>query len=152
MSEKLTISYGGKSVELPLMTGSEGEKAIEIAKLRQALGIITIDPGFMNTGSCQSSVTFIDGDLGILRYRGYPIEQLAEKSSFIEVSYLLLHGQLPTAEQLKEFTQHITRHTMLQEDIKRFYSGFPKDAHPMAVCAAGTGALSTFYQDSHDHN
>ena len=150
MSEKLTISYGGKSVELPLMTGSEGEKAIEIAKLRQALGIITIDPGFMNTGSCQSSVTFIDGDLGILRYRGYPIEQLAEKSSFIEVSYLLLHGQLPTAEQLKEFTQHITRHTMLQEDIKRFYSGFPKDAHPMAVCAAVTGALSTFYQDSLD--
>src|SRR5688500_20022188 len=119
MSEKLTISYGGKSVDLPILTGTENEKGIEIAKLRQALGVITIDPGFMNTGSCQSSITFIDGDEGILRYRGYPIEELAEKSTFLEVSYLLLHGELPTKEQLATFTQHITRHTMLQEDIKR---------------------------------
>jgi citrate synthase len=104
----------------------------------------------MNTGSCQSSVTFIDGDQGILRYRGYPIEELAEKSTFLEVSYLLLHGELPTPEQLKTFTHHVTRHTMLKEDIKRFYSGFPKDAHPMAVCAATVSALSTFYQDSLD--
>ena len=150
MSDKLTISYGGKSVDLPVLSGTENEKGVDIAKLRQALGIITMDPGFMNTGSCQSAVTFIDGDLGILRYRGYPIEELAEKSTFLEVSYLLLHGELPSKLQLTEFTDHITHHTMLQEDIKRFYSGFPKDAHPMAVCAAVTGALSTFYQDSLD--
>jgi citrate synthase len=150
MSEKVTISYAGKTIELPVITGTEGEVGLDIAKLRGALGVITLDPGFMNTGSCQSSVTFIDGDKGILRYRGYPIEELAEKSSFLEVSYLLVHGELPTEAQLTEFTHHITRHTMLQEDIKRFYSGFPKDAHPMAVCAAVTGALSTFYQDSQD--
>src|SRR4051812_34886072 len=122
-NEKVTISYGGKSLDLPVITGSENEKAIDIAKLRAALGIITMDPGFMNTGSCQSSVTFIDGDLGILRYRGFPIEELAEKSTFLEVSYLLLNGELPTRAQLEEFTHHITRHTMLQEDIKRFYAG-----------------------------
>lgn len=150
MSEKATFTYGGKTLELPVIKGTEGEIAIDIAKLRAQTGLVTIDPGYMNTGSCQSSVTFIDGDQGILRYRGYAIDELAEKSSFLEVSYLLLHGQLPTAEQLAEFTNHVTRHTMLQEDIKRFYAGFRKDAHPMAVAAAVTGALSTFYQDSLD--
>ncbi len=150
MSDKATLSYGGKTIELPVIKGTEGEIAVDIAKLRTATGLITIDPGFMNTGSCQSSVTFIDGDLGILRYRGYPIEELAEKSSFLEVSYLLLHGNLPSPTQLAEFTHLVTRHTMLQEDIKRFYAGFRKDAHPMAVCAAVVGALSTFYQDSLD--
>ncbi len=148
MSEKVTISYGGKSVEVPVVKGTEGEVGLDIAKLRAATGLITLDPGFMNSGSCQSAITFIDGDQGILRYRGYAIEELAEKSTFLEVSYLLLHGELPTRPQLDEFTRHITRHTMLQEEIKRFYSGFPKDAHPMAICAAVTGALSTFYQDS----
>ena len=148
MSEKVTISYGGKSVELPVVKGTEGEAALDIAKLRAATGLITLDPGFMNSGSCQSSVTFIDGDQGILRYRGYAIEELAEKSTFLEVSYLLLHGELPSRPQLEEFTRHVTRHTMLQEEIKRFYSGFPRDAHPMAICAAVTGALSTFYKDS----
>jgi citrate synthase len=148
MSDKVTITYGGKSLDVPVIKGTEGELAIDIAKLRSSLGIITMDPGFMNTGSCQSSITFIDGDNGILRYRGYPIEELAERSTFLEVSYLLIHGELPTKQQLQEFTHHITRHTMLQEDIKRFYSGFPRDAHPMAICAAVVGALSTFYQDS----
>ncbi len=148
MSEKVTISYGGKTIELPVVKGSEGELALDIAKLRAATGLITLDPGFMNSGSCQSSVTFIDGDQGILRYRGYSIEELAEKSTFLEVSFLLLHGELPTKAQLEEFTRHVTRHTMLQEEIKRFYSGFPRDAHPMAICAAVTGALSTFYKDS----
>ena len=148
--DKATLSYGGKTLELPVIKGTEGEIAVDIAKLRAATGLITIDPGFMNTGSCQSSVTFIDGDQGILRYRGYPIEELAEKSSFLEVSYLLLHGRLPTTKELADFTHHVTRHTMLQEDIKRFYAGFRKDAHPMAVCAAVVGALSTFYQDSLD--
>jgi citrate synthase len=146
--EKVTITYGGKSLDLPVFKGTEGEVAIDIGKLRSNLGLITLDPGYMNTGACQSSITFIDGDAGILRYRGYPIEELAEKSTFIEVSYLLIHGELPTKAQLEEFTRHITRHTMLQEDIKRFYSGFPKEAHPMAMCAAMVGALSTFYQDS----
>lgn len=150
MSEKATLTYGGKSIELPVVTGVEGETAIDISKLRGSTGLVTLDPGFVNTGSCQSAVTFIDGDKGILRYRGYPIEQLAEKSSFLEVSYLLLHGELPTAAELTQFTEHVTRHTMLQEDIKRFYAGFRKDAHPMAVCAAVVGALSTFYQDSLD--
>jgi citrate synthase len=148
MSEKATLSYGGKTLEMPVVEGAEGERAVDISKLRSSLGLITIDPGFMNTGSCQSSITFIDGDQGILRYRGYPIEELAEKSSFLEVSYLLLNGELPNEAQLSDFTSHVRMHTMLQEDIKRFYSGFPKDAHPMAVCAAVVGALSTFYQDS----
>ena len=148
MSDKVTITWGGKSVDLPVIKGAEGEIGLDIAKLRAATGLVTLDPGFMNTGSCQSSVTFIDGDQGILRYRGYAIEELAEKSTFLEVSYLLLHGELPTRTQLADFTHHITRHTMLQEEIKRFYSGFPRDAHPMAICAAVTGALSTFYKDS----
>src|SRR5687767_11554329 len=104
MSDKVTISWGGKSLDIPVITGTENEKAIDIGKLRAALGVITMDSGFMNTGSCQSSITFIDGDLGILRYRGYPIEELAEKSTFLEVSYLLLNGELPTQAQLKEFT------------------------------------------------
>ena len=150
MTEKVTITWGGKSVDLPVVKGAEREVGLDIAKLRAATGLITLDPGFMNSGSCQSSITFIDGDQGILRYRGYPIEELAEKSTFLEVSYLLLHGELPTKVQLASFTRHITQHTMLQEEIKRFYSGFPKDAHPMAICAAVTGALSTFYQDSLD--
>ena len=150
MSDKATLTYGGKTIELPVIKGTEGEVAVDVSKLRAATGLITLDPGFMNTGSVQSSVTFIDGDLGILRYRGYPIEELAEKSSFLEVSYLLLHGHLPSQTELTEFTHLVTRHTMLQEDIKRFYAGFRKDAHPMAVCAAVVGALSTFYQDSLD--
>jgi citrate synthase len=148
MSEKATLAYQGKTYDLPVTGGSEQEFAVDIGKLRAQSGLITLDPGFMNTGSCKSAITFIDGDKGILRYRGYPIEQLAEKSTFLEVSYLLVHGELPTAEQLEEFKLHVTRHTMLKEDIKRFYDGFPKDAHPMAICAAVVGALSTFYQDS----
>jgi citrate synthase len=150
MSEKAQLSYGGQSLELRVLEGTEAEKAIDVSSLRAKTGLITMDPGFMNTGSCQSSVTFIDGDKGILRYRGYPIEELAEKSSFLEVSYLLLNGELPSQAQLDTFQRQVTYHTMLHEDIKRFYSGFPKDAHPMAVCAAVVGALSTFYQDSLD--
>jgi citrate synthase len=150
MSDKAVLTYGDKTLDLPVIKGSEGELAVDIAKLRSTTGLITMDPGFMNTGSCQSAVTFIDGDQGILRYRGYSIEELAEKSTFLEVSYLLLHDKLPTKEELATFTKHVTLHTMLQEDIKRFYAGFRKDAHPMAVCAAVVGALSTFYQDSLD--
>ncbi len=147
---KAALTVGGKSLDLAIVEGTEGDTAIDIGKLRAQTGMITLDPGYMNTGSCQSAITFIDGDQGILRYRGYPIEQLAEKSTFLEVSYLLLHGELPTPAQLSEFTSHIRMHTMLQEDIKRFWAGFPKDSHPMAVCAAVVGAMSTFYQDSLD--
>jgi citrate synthase len=147
---KATLKLDDKEFELPVITGSEGERAIDIAQLRAETGLITLDPGFVNTGSCESSITFIDGELGILRYRGYPIEALAEQSSFLEVAYLLIYGELPTQAQLDDFEQSITRHTMLHEDFRRFYGGFPKSAHPMAVVAATTAALSTFYPDTLD--
>jgi citrate synthase len=150
LMSKATLKLDDKEFELPLTTGSEGERAIDISQLRADTGLITLDPGFVNTGSCESAITFIDGELGILRYRGYPIEALAEQSTFLEVAYLLIYGELPTRAELDEFQQSITRHTMLHEDFRRFYGGFPKSAHPMAVVAATTGALSTFYPDTLD--
>jgi len=144
--EHLEITYKGRTARLPLLTGSEGEVAVDISKLRDTLGMITLDPGLGNTGSCTSTVAFIDGEKGILRYRGYPIQELAEKSSFLEVAWLLIHGELPTAAELKGFTWDITQHTMLHEDFGRFFAGFPKDAHPMPICAGAVGALATFYQ------
>jgi len=154
--EHLEITYRGRTARLPLLTGSEGEVAVDISKLRDTLGMITLDPGLGNTGSCTSTIAFIDGDKGILRYRGYPIEELAEKSSFLEVAWLLIHGELPTAAELKGFDRDITQHTMLHEDFGRFFAGFPKDAHPMPICAGAVGALATFYQqpetDQHTHD
>ncbi len=147
MTPKAHLTFDGKSLDLPLVEGTEQERAIDIGKLRSALGLITLDPGFVNTGSCQSSITFIDGEQGILRYRGYPIEELAEKSTFLETAYLLLYGELPARQVLDEFTDDIRMHTMLHEDVKRFIAAFPKDAHPMAICMAVIGALSTFYQE-----
>lgn len=147
MSSSVELKLPEGSIELPLITGSEGEKGIDITRLREKSGYITIDPGFVNTGSCESKITFIDGDNGILRYRGIPIEVLAEKSTFLETSYLLLFGKLPTATELGKFTEDIKRHTMLHEDIKNFYDGFPRDAHPMAILASVVCSLSTFYQD-----
>jgi citrate synthase len=141
---------GDQTIELPVVTGSEGERAIDVTRLRSDTGYITLDPGYANTGSTKSDITFIDGDKGILRYRGIPIEELAEKSTFLEVSYLLMEGRLPTAQELTDFQGSIQRHTMLHEDMKRFYGAFPKDAHPMAACSAAVGALSTFYPDSLD--
>jgi citrate synthase len=152
MTDAARLTFGGQSIDLPLVEGTEDERAVDISKLRSALGLITMDPGYVNTGACKSAITFIDGERGILRYRGYPIEQLAEKSSFLEVSYLLLNGELPSRAELAEFTSEIRIHTMLHEDVKRFFAAFPKDAHPMAVCAAVISALSTFYQDSLDPN
>lgn len=146
MSDTAKLIIDGKEIELPILTGSEGERAIDITKLRSETGCVTYDPGYVNTGSCQSAITFIDGEKGILRYRGIPIEQLAEKSSFLEVAYLLLYGRLPVAEELSIFSRSISRHTLLHEDIKRFYDGFPKDAHPMATLASVVCSLSTFYQ------
>jgi citrate synthase len=145
-SNVATVEYGGRSVALPIVRGSEAEEAIDIAALRSKTGLITLDPGFGNTGACRSAITFIDGERGILRYRGYPIEELAEKSTFLEVAWLLIHGDLPRAGELAAFQNEITRHTMLHEDFKRFFDALPKDAHPMPVCAAAVGALATFYQ------
>jgi citrate synthase len=148
MEQKATISFpDGKNIELPVIVGTEDEKAIDIRTLRAKTGYITIDSGFMNTGSCQSDITYIDGEKGILRYRGIPIETLAEKSNFLETAYLLIHGELPKKDELQKFAGEISRHTMLHEDLKNFYNGFPKDAHPMAILASVVCSLSTFYQD-----
>ena len=150
MSETAELRLGDQTIELPIIEGSEGERAIDISKLRAETGYITLDPGYANTGSCRSSITFIDGEEGILRYRGIPIEVLAEKSNFIEVTYLMIYGHLPTTSELETFASSISRHTMLHEDFKKMYSALPKDAHPMAACAATVGSLATFYPDSLD--
>jgi citrate synthase len=131
---------------LPLIEGSEGEIGIDVAQLRNKTGMIAFDPGFGNTGACRSAITFIDGERGILRYRGYPIDELAAKSTFLEVAWLLINGELPTSTQLDTFSRDVTRHTMVHQDFGRFFEGLPKDAHPMPVCAAAVGALATFYQ------
>jgi citrate synthase len=127
--------------------GSESEIGIDISKLRSQTKAITLDPGFVNTGSCESGITFLDGEKGILRYRGYPIEQLAEKSNFLEVSYLLIYGELPTNQQLNDFEYNVKQHTLLHEDVRHIYQAFPKDAHPMAILSSIVCALSTFYPD-----
>ncbi|WP_083542264.1 citrate synthase [Kribbia dieselivorans] len=145
-----TLTTSDKTLELPLVKSTEGNDGYSIATLLKDTGNVTLDNGFTNTASCKSEITYIDGDAGILRYRGYPIEQLAKKSSFVEVSYLLIYGELPTQAQLEDFTERISRHTMLHEDLKAFFSGFPRDAHPMPVLSSAVSALSTFYQDSLD--
>ena len=150
MADTARIALDGKALEVPVIRGSEGEVGIDIAALRRDSGAITVDPGYANTGSCRSAITFIDGERGVLRYRGIPIEQLAERSNFLETAMLLLDGELPTAEALDSFRSHITYHTMVHEDVRSFYEGFPKRAHPMAICSTVVGALSTFYSDSLD--
>lgn len=149
-SGKAILQFGNKQFEFPVIKGSEGEIAIDISNLRAETGLVTLDNGYMNTGSCQSAITFLDGEKGILRYRGIPIEQLAEKSSFVETSFLLIYGHLPNKKELEKFTDSLTRHTMLHEDLKRFYDGFPRDAHPMAILSSAVSTLSTFYQNSYD--
>lgn len=150
MAEKAELRVGDRTLELPVVEGSEGERAVDVQRLRSETGLITLDPGYGNTGSCTSAITFINGEEGILRYRGYPIEELAEQSTFLEVAYLLMYGELPTQQQLEAFTESIRYHTMLHEDFKSFYNALPKDAHPMAACSAVVGALATFYPDSLD--
>ncbi len=145
-STSVVLRIDGKEIELPVIIGSEGEHAIDISELRSKTGYITYDNGYMNTGACTSAITFLDGERGILRYRGIPIEQLAEQSTFVETSYLLIYGRLPNKKELEAFTTNITRHTMLHEDMKHFYEGFPRDAHPMATLASAISTLSTFYQ------
>jgi citrate synthase len=150
MSQQASIHFENKQYELPLITGTENEQAIDIQALRQQTGLVTLDSGYKNTGATTSKITFLDGETGILRYRGYPIEQLAEKSSFMEVAYLLIYGELPTKEQLNNFERNISRHTLIHEDMKRFYEAYPSKAHPMGVVASITCSLSTFYPESQD--
>src|SRR5579862_5958461 len=146
----VTDNVTGKSVDMPLLPGTIGPQVVDIRRLYSDLGHFTFDPGYTATGSCESKITYIDGDIGELLYRGYPIEQLAEKSDFPEVCYLLLYGELPTREQKETFVNAITHHTMVHEQLTRFYSGFRRDAHPMAVMCGVVGALSAFYHDSTD--
>ncbi|HPX35769.1 MAG TPA: citrate synthase [Mycobacterium sp.] len=145
-----TLRYPGGELDLEIVHATEGSDGISLGPLLAKTGYTTFDQGFVNTASTKSAITYIDGDAGILRYRGYPIEQLAEKSTFIEVSYLLIYGELPTSEQLAEFTTRIQRHTLLHEDLKRFFDGFPRNAHPMPVVSSAVNALSAYYQDSLD--
>ena len=147
MANTARLEVNEKSIDLPLVMGSESEIGIDISKLRSQTKAITLDPGFVNTGSCESGITYLDGEKGILRYRGYPIEQLAEKSNFLEVSYLLIYGELPTNKQLNDFEHNIKQHTLLHEDVRHIYQAFPKDAHPMAILSSIVCALSTFYPD-----
>ncbi len=153
MSDKAEIRVSETvKLEVPVVVGSEGETAIDIAQLRAKTGYVTLDPAFMNTASTKSAITFIDGDKGILRYRGIPIEQLAEKSTFVETSYLLIYGHLPNEAELARFSDLLTRHSLIHEDMKRFFEGFPSTAHPMAVLSSMVLALSSFYPDAIDVN
>jgi citrate synthase len=145
-----TFSYNGKTVEMPVMSGSVGPDVVDIRKLYAATGMFTYDPGFTSTAACSSTITYIDGDKGELLYRGYPIDQLAEKSHYLEVCFLLLYGELPTAQQLEDFENRVTKHTMLHEQMTNFWRGFRRDAHPMAVVCGVVGAMSAFYHDSTD--
>jgi citrate synthase len=144
------LDHPGGQLSLPVHEAVEGPSGLDVGKLLTETGYVTYDPGFVNTAPCASAITYIDGDAGILRYRGYPIDQLAGQSSFLEVSYLLIYGELPTAGQLADFTAKINLHTLLHEDLRRFFDGFPRDAHPMPVLSSAVSALSTFYQDSLD--
>ncbi|MGN6300022.1 MAG: citrate/2-methylcitrate synthase, partial [Angustibacter sp.] len=148
MADDATLTHAGGELHLPGEAATDGGDAYNISQLLKQTGHVTLDPGFVNTAACRSAITYIDGDQGILRYRGYPIEQLAEQSTFLETTYLLIYGELPTPTELEEFDQRIRRHTLLHEELKRFFEGFPYDAHPMPVLSSAVSALSTFYQDS----
>ncbi len=150
MSEKVEIKLKDSTFEAPIVIGSEQERAIDIGALRAKTGLVTIDPAFMNTASTKSAVTFLDGDKGLLRYRGVPIEELAEKSTFVETAYLLIYGQLPTESELASFSTLLTRHSLIHEDMKHIFDGFPSSAHPMAVLSSMVCSLSTYYPEEHD--
>lgn len=150
MTDKARIEFDGQEFDGKVVTGTEGDRGIHTSALRSKTGLTTLDPGFASTAACRSEITYLNGEEGILRYRGYPIEQLAEQSSFLEVAYLLIFGELPTHEQLSAFEYQITIHTLLHEDMRQFFDAFPKRAHPMAILSAATAGLSTFYQDHYD--
>ena len=147
MENMAKLTYKGETYEFPVKEGTFGEQAIDISQLRSKTGLITFDPGFMSTGSCMSKITYLDGEKGILQYRGIPIEDLAEKSHFIETAYLLIYGHLPNKGEMEEFNYHVTHHSMVHESIKNLYDGFPNNPHPMAVCSSIVGTLATFYQN-----
>ncbi|MFA5928459.1 MAG: citrate synthase [Candidatus Margulisiibacteriota bacterium] len=147
MPETAKLTIGDKTYELPIIEGTEGERALDISALRGQSKHITMDPGYANTGSCSSSITFLDGEQGILRYRGYPVEQLAEKSTFVEVAYLLIYGELPTKEQLGKFSKAFTKNSMIHEDMKNFFHGYPPNAHPMLILSAMVASLSSYYPE-----
>ena len=149
MSEFAKLSLpDGQSLELPVLSGTENEKAIDISKLRAETGYITLDPGFVNTGSCESAITFLDGEKGILQFRGYPIEQLAAESTFLEVAYLLIHGELPNKTQLENFVQRVSWHSMIHEDMRHFFDGFSQDTHPMVILSSMISSLSAYYVEA----
>lgn len=150
MTEVAELKIEGKTYKFPTQVGSEGEKSIDIAKLRSDTGYITLDPAYGNTGSCTSAITFIDGEQGILRYRGIPIEILAEKSTFVETSYLLIYGKLPNRTELASFREQLTRHSLIHEDMLRFYDGYPSTAHPMAILSSMVCSMTAYYPDSLD--
>ncbi|HEY3951324.1 citrate/2-methylcitrate synthase, partial [Phenylobacterium sp.] len=152
MAEAAKFSIGGKTIDLPVLKGTTGPDVVDIRKLYAESDAFTYDPGFTSTASCESKITYIDGDAGVLLHRGYPIGELAEKSSFLEVCYLLLNGGLPNAKEFADFEHTITYHTMLHDQFDRFFQGFRRDAHPMAVMTGAVGALSAFYHDSTDIN
>jgi citrate synthase len=152
MSETAKIELGGTTYEFPVIEGTENEKAIDISNLRAATGYVTLDTGYKNTGATTSAITFLDGEEGILKYRGYPIEELAEKATFIEVAYLLIYGNLPTVTELETFRSNITKHTLVHEDMKQFFEAYPAKAHPMGVLSSMVCSLSTFYPESLDPN
>ncbi len=147
MSQNAQIIINGNTLECPIISGTENEKAIDISKLRAQTGHIALDPGFGNTGSCKSAITFLDGDKGILRYRGYPIDQLAESSSFVETSYLLIHGKLPNQSELDAFSASFNEHSMIHEDMKNFFNAYPSTAHPMAILSAMICSMSAYYPE-----
>ena len=148
MAESAELILDGKSISLPVIEGTEHEKAFDIAKLRDQTGYVTLDSGYKNTGATKSAITFLDGEEGILRYRGYPIEQLAEKSSFLEVAYLLIYGALPTQAEFDQFKYQITQHTLIHEDIRKILDGFPSSAHPMGILSSLVCSLTAFYPKS----
>jgi len=150
MAEHVTLIYAGKEFRLPLVTGSEGEKAIDISLLRRETGLITLDSGYANTGSCKSAITFVDGEKGILRYRGIPVEQLAERSTFKETAYLLINGELPSQKELTRFSVLLNDHSLVHEDMKTFYQNFPRSSHPMGILSAMVNALRSFYPELQD--
>src|ERR687898_2428299 len=144
----VSLRYPGGELPLRVVPATEGSDGLDTGKLLTTTGQVALDIGFVNTAACTSAITYIDGDAGILRYRGYPIDQLAERSTFAEVSYLLIYGELPTAAQLADFSAKIGRHTLLHEDLKGFFDGFPRNAHPMPVLSSAVSALSTYYEDA----
>ena len=150
MTEFVKVLYGDKEIQLPLVVGTEGEKAVDISKLRQETGLITLDTGYGNTGSCTSNITFMDGEAGILRYRGIPVEQLAEQSSFIETAYLLINGRLPSRQELTEFSVLLNDNSLVHEDMRDFYEKFPRSSHPMGILSSMVNALRSFYPELHN--